>query len=285
MTLENHSMGKETVHAHAGRVPAARALSKDKRRAGPASPQRKKTSRGKPGELRRDEAVAQIRQRILDGSLGFRSRDILTETQLTRQLGLTLNPVRQALSQLANEGLVEILPRVGTQVRVVRPEEAQAIMAMRFAIETVIVGDLARTRPDLSDLWTIHDEMERLADLALPLDPSVKYDFAKADMDFHAKMAELAKGYGTAARTLRDLTSQFLLYAYHAIPPSEAQMTMTIVNKQHKAILKAVEECKGDPTVPRRLIQEHIQSAVDRLTPFASSYLRNEVHSYLGMKN
>jgi DNA-binding GntR family transcriptional regulator len=274
-------MGKETARTDAGQV-RPRAQVKDKRRAGPASPQRKKTSRGKPGELRRDEAAAMIRERILLGSPGFKSRDILTETQLTEQLGLTLNPVRQALSQLANEGLVEILPRVGTQVRVVRPEEAQAIMAMRFAIETVIVGELARTRPDLSDLRTIHAEMKRIADQASPHDSSARYAFVKADMEFHAKMAELAQGYGTAAGTIRDLTSQFLLYAYHAIPPHEAQGIMAEVNKQHAAILKAIEE--GDPDEPRKRLQEDIQFTVDQFAPFASSYM-SKVRSYLGTEN
>ena len=63
------------------------------------------------------------------------------------ELKLTRTPIRQALGQLAAEGLLTIIPRVGTQVRVVRPEEARAMMAMRFAIETLIVGDLARPGP------------------------------------------------------------------------------------------------------------------------------------------
>ena len=274
-------MNKDVTHTKAERAPRRVAV-KGQRPAKSDPPPHKKPRRDKPGELRREGAGAMIRERILAASPGFKSGDILTESQVARQLGLTLNPVRQALSQLANEGLVSILPRVGTQVRIVRPEEARAIMAMRFALETVIVGELARTRPDLAELRAIHEEMERIANQPSSPNPDDKYAFAKADMDFHAKMAELANGYSSAVRTIRDLTSQYFLYAYHAIPPSEAQATMKKVNDEHENIIKALEETTGDPTEPRMKLHEHIHASVERLAPFATSYLKNQVPTFFG---
>ena len=100
--------------------------------------------------LHRDEAAARIRELILAGEPGFRSGDILSETRIADRLNLTRTPIRQALSHLAGEGLVSIIPRVGTQVCIIRPEEMKSIMAIRYAVETLVVAELAKMRPDLS---------------------------------------------------------------------------------------------------------------------------------------
>lgn len=251
-----------------------------KKRAAQADPPRREDGNRPRGALRRDEATDKIREHILTGAPGFRSGDILSENQLADQLKLTRTPIRQALSQLAAEGLLTIIPRVGTQVRVVRPEEARAMMAMRFAIETLIVGELARTRPDLSPLRTIQGEMERIAKNATR-EPGATMKFVKADMDFHAKMAELANGYDTAAGTLKDLTSQFLLYAYRAFQQSDWPAVMRSVLDEHKVILKALDE--GDQEGATRSLHRHIRTAVDRLAPFASLYLE-KLPSYFNMQ-
>ena len=64
--------------------------------------------------LLRDEAYVRIRDAILDGTLepGERLRD----ADLTRWLGLSRTPVRDALARLAADGLVESEPQRYTQV-------------------------------------------------------------------------------------------------------------------------------------------------------------------------
>ena len=64
--------------------------------------------------LLRDEAYVRIRDAILDGTLepGERLRD----ADLTRWLGLSRTPVRDALTRLAADGLVESEPQRYTQV-------------------------------------------------------------------------------------------------------------------------------------------------------------------------
>ena len=80
--------------------------------------------------------------------------------------------------------------------------------------------------------------MERIAKHATR-EPGATMKFVKADMAFHTKMAELADSYDTAAGTLKDLTSQFLLYAYRAIQQSDWPAVMRSVLKEHEDILKA----------------------------------------------
>jgi DNA-binding GntR family transcriptional regulator len=229
--------------------------------------------------LRRDAAQDIIRDAILVGESGFRSGDILSENIVAERLGLTKNPVRQALTQLAAEGLLVIIPRVGTQVRVIRPEEAQAILALRIAIETIIVGELARTKPDLAPLWKIHRQMEQLRNQKSSREQKTLYEFVKLDMAFHSKMAELLDGYGMALKTLNDLSAQFFLYALRAIHAADAPSVMQTVLGEHARMLKAIGE--GDRKEALQSLHDHIRASTKRLTPFATPYLESNLPHYI----
>ena len=195
-------------------------------------------------KLRRHEAIEIIRRRILAGDPGFKSGEFLTEKFIHEQLKLSRAPIRQALSQLAAEGLVTVIPRIGTQVRIVRPEEAQAIMSLRLGIETIIVRELARTKPNLSPLQAIHAHMGEISKRS-PLDENDIIEFVSYDMNFHAKMAELADGYSAAISIMKDLTSQFLLYACRIYTnPSTSLEFMNIVIGDHGEIIKKLSSGK-----------------------------------------
>jgi DNA-binding GntR family transcriptional regulator len=58
--------------------------------------------------------AAQIREGIVTGD--YSAGTGLSEVALSSELGVSRTPVREALKQLATEGLVEIVPRVGTFV-------------------------------------------------------------------------------------------------------------------------------------------------------------------------
>jgi DNA-binding GntR family transcriptional regulator len=58
--------------------------------------------------------AAQIREGIVTGD--YPAGAGLSEVTLSSELGVSRTPVREALKQLATEGLVEIVPRVGTFV-------------------------------------------------------------------------------------------------------------------------------------------------------------------------
>src|SRR4051795_13705958 len=58
--------------------------------------------------------AAQIREGIVTGD--YAAGTGLSEVTLASELGVSRTPVREALKQLATEGLVDIVPRVGTFV-------------------------------------------------------------------------------------------------------------------------------------------------------------------------
>ena len=74
-----------------------------------------------------------IRERILAGD--FASGDRLVEAKIAEQLGISRGPLREALKQLAAEGLVREEPRRGTFVATPTADDVRDIYDLRAAIE------------------------------------------------------------------------------------------------------------------------------------------------------
>ena len=76
----------------------------------------------------RDQVLAELRQRIVDGD--YPPGERLTEDRLAADFGVSRNPVREALRIVANEGFVEMVPRRGAFVAT--PDEST--IADMFAV-------------------------------------------------------------------------------------------------------------------------------------------------------
>lgn len=86
--------------------------------------------------LVRDE----LRQLVITGELAPGSR--LVEDRLAERLGVSRNPVREALQALAGEGFVELSPRRGAVVARVTRQQAEDLFAVRASLEG-LAGRLA----------------------------------------------------------------------------------------------------------------------------------------------
>lgn len=84
-------------------------------------------------ELTLDE----LRQRIIDGRIGF--GEALSENTLASELGVSKTPVREALMQLRNEGLVDIQPQRGSFVCQLAADQVVAISELRAVLETAAI--------------------------------------------------------------------------------------------------------------------------------------------------
>jgi DNA-binding GntR family transcriptional regulator len=81
----------------------------------------------------RDVAAAEIRRLILDGTL--RQGERLIEDRLAEQLGVSRNPVREALRMLEGEGFVDTAARRGCFVATLSTEQATDLFEVRLAVE------------------------------------------------------------------------------------------------------------------------------------------------------
>jgi DNA-binding GntR family transcriptional regulator len=92
----------------------------------------------------REVVADEIRQMIIAGDLAPGER--LYEDRLAEQLGVSRNPVREALRALEGTGLVEVLPRRGAYVSRLEPGRARQLLELRQVLEAYAAELAARHR-------------------------------------------------------------------------------------------------------------------------------------------
>ena len=74
-----------------------------------------------------------IRRRILTG--GFRPGERITESEVAAKLGISRSPVREAFRVLEREGLIATLPRKGSFITEISPEDVEELFELREILE------------------------------------------------------------------------------------------------------------------------------------------------------
>lgn len=96
-----------------------------------------------------DSTVRSLRDEILSGRMPIGMR--LGEADLAEQLAVSRTPVREALSRLAAEGLVDLVPNRGARVASWTTDQLREIFDLRLAVEPAIVA-LAVPKVDAATL-------------------------------------------------------------------------------------------------------------------------------------
>src|SRR5262249_55336665 len=85
-----------------------------------------------------DRVYELLRQAIVDGELGPNER--VVESEIARRLGVSQAPVREAVKQLAREGLLMHVPRRGNFVVEISSKDAEHARQVREPLERLAAG-------------------------------------------------------------------------------------------------------------------------------------------------
>ena len=132
--------------------------------------------------LVRDE----VRRLVITGELAPGTR--IVEDRLAERLGVSRNPVREALQALAGEGFVELLPRRGAVVAQLSAEEAEDLFDVRGALEPLAARLAARR----ADPQGVHRLRSVLALARQATDDGDLDLLAEYNTDFHSLVVELS---------------------------------------------------------------------------------------------
>lgn len=127
-----------------------------------------------------------IRRRIVRGELA--QGDRLTEEGVAEEFGVSRGPVRDAVSLLVNEGLVETRRPRGIYVRGLTLDDIEQLYSLRAALEQLAVSRAMRVEgTDWRQVGALVEQMNEAAESG---DHAAFY---RADVNFHSVFYELAQ--------------------------------------------------------------------------------------------
>jgi DNA-binding GntR family transcriptional regulator len=201
----------------------------------------------------RERIVARLRQAIITGDLPPNAR--LVEPELAEKLRVSRTPLREAIRQLEAEGFVTTIPRVGSFVSEVTPQDAEELYTLRVVIE----GLAARQAAESSDpakrrlLETMLQELAgRLGDFRRYHEISGQFHDTIAALSGNRRLQAIYQGLSQHVSRMRVLSN-----AVRGRP--------AISLRGHRQIVAAIIAGRGAEA--ERLMRAHIEGALKVLRP------------------
>ena len=199
------------------------------------------------------KAYEAIKLRVI--TLEYPPGSSLVESQICAELGIGRTPVHEAISRLAIEGAVEILPRKGIVVRPVSLDEALATIEARLINEPACAR-LAAQRASDEDLARIQDVLEQAPPLLARRD--IK-GLMQLDRQFHAAIARAARNR-VLEQILQQLHERSLRFWFISLSDSKHLLQ---VDAEHRDVLRAL--VARNPDRAEQTVRAHIESFRDTI--------------------
>lgn len=205
-------------------------------------------------------ALTELRQRILNGELQGGTR--LLEVPLAEMLQISRTPVREAMSRLVEEGLLE-RARSGFVVRTFGLDDVIDAIELRGVLEGT-AARLAAERGAEPELLVKITAIVTELDACFGDDPGdTDFDnYSRLNADFHNALAHLA-GSKVIAREL-DRVMRLPFASPSAFLPDKVDMvsrrhSLDLAQAQHREIVAAIGEREGARA--EALAREHARTA------------------------
>lgn len=202
-----------------------------------------------------DEIAANIRTRIMNGEFAIGTP--LRQSALAEEFGVSRTPIREALRQLQNGGLIEVLPNRGAVIRVPTPWEVREAYEVRAELEGMAARRAAErvTREQLRTLRENNDVLRRA------LEEAGTPDTQAANDAFHTVICAAAGNEWLTAMVARINESFPRNVSSLALAGNERHRQENVT--EHDEILAALKA--GDAPRAREAMHAHILSAGEYL--------------------
>jgi DNA-binding GntR family transcriptional regulator len=179
-----------------------------------------------------EQAAQSLRDEILSGAIASGTR--LGETDLANRLSVSRTPIREALSRLAAEGLVELQPNRGARVATWSTEQLRDIFELRLRLEPYAVRVAV---PRLTD-----DQLSELDELAGTMTKVDRDQLVELNRRFHGLFIDAA-GSPPVAAALRGVTHAAVVHQnFHDYPPDALRRSL----HHHMEMVAAARAGDGD---------------------------------------
>jgi DNA-binding GntR family transcriptional regulator len=200
-----------------------------------------------------ERAYAELRQRILDGRLPAGIR--LKETELASELGISRTPVRDALSRLTTEGLLDFRANAGATVAVWSETQIEHVFRIRAMLEPY-ASEIAASQildEEISELRELCTIMEQAARRETQRDLD---ELAAANGRFHRLIFDAARSDHLTRLISIASDAPLSLRIFGRYSPEEVQRSM----RHHREVVDALAH--RDPSWAASAMRTHILSGI-----------------------
>lgn len=197
--------------------------------------------------------------KLIRGELTPGSR--LSDFVIARELGISRSPVREAISQLASEGLVTLIPEVGSFVRKFARADIEHLFQFREWLEAKAIEEAMPrvTAEELKQLGACCDEIlavarEHRASGQEHLGMPNYWRWLKADFSFHFAIVRAAGN----PLVLKTVASQyFVSNCLNGYLWQHTLADLVYLYRQHRRILRALRSKNVEAA--QRMLAEHAE--------------------------
>ena len=199
------------------------------------------------------QARKQIEEFILDGVL--RTEDKITERDMAVRLGMSRAPVREAIRELINAGLLEQISARQIVVRQLLFTEIEEIFDIRAMLEGKAAA-LAAANRQSGQLKQLQSLFERMILVADSQDYPTYFDL---NIQFHKLIHQIANAPRLLSLIDQIMRESLLLRSRSLVNEDHIQNSIN----EHNQILMSLES--GDSELAELLMIRHVQNGFNRL--------------------
>ncbi|OGV55922.1 MAG: hypothetical protein A2X49_08025 [Lentisphaerae bacterium GWF2_52_8] len=209
-------------------------------------------------------ALRYLREKLESGLLKPGTR--LSDLALSKEIGISRTPIREAINQLISEGLVELNPHEGAFVKKPSMNEIKELYEIREVLEGYAASKIAAAGPsdsELAPLAECHRQIKALLEKLRgegrsSLDEAEIRHALELDFAFHMAVIHLANN-SRLEKLVRDFRVLGMLF--RAYVPNMTISRLANACAYHERILVAL--CKRNPECAREELSSHIRKSLE----------------------
>jgi DNA-binding GntR family transcriptional regulator len=190
-----------------------------------------------------------LREKIL--TVQLKPGESINERWLADWLGVSRTPIREAINRLSANGLIAIVPNVGTSVSLINVARVQEFNLIRTSLESMIVRLAAEKFDDVCAI-ALRDLIDR--QIATLSEPDLVENIA-VDSQFHRAIAEIS-GLTETWSILQHVMDEILRVRHLSV---RLPRPLREPIDEHVAILNALKT--KDPDLCERAMKNHLDSS------------------------
>lgn len=221
-------------------------------------------TRPERGESQSFKALLGIRELVFSGQVGPGER--LSEVTLSSRLGLSRTPIRAALAQLEQEGVLETIPSGGYSVRGFTQSDVADAIELRGVLEGTAARFAAERGVSPARLKTMHGLLTEIDGIVARQDDLDFQAYSDRNGEFHTQLHALS-GSDIIRREL-ERVMKLSFAGPNAFITAQSDMpeiwaSLITAQAQHRAIVNAIELREGARA--EAIAREHARLARNNL--------------------